>query len=157
MSLISDQVKKLRDVSDELLKDYPYKYMSEYYELPQPQKEKLSRLMLDAAETIFDLSAKLHTANMERSSAHYNGGWVPCEEQEPTEYGEYMITWTTSYPKFNSKGMVDISEYEKKYEWDDEKKDFKGNWLLPEYIQNYPNVKVVAWMPLPNPYTEPSK
>ena len=132
MSLISEQVKKLRDVSDELLKDYPYKYMSEYYGLPQPQKEKLSRLMLDAAETISDLSAKLHAANMERSSMHYHGGWVPVSEKPPEEHGRYLT--------YHADGSMFVGAYSEDYEWG------YGHYVA----------KVIAWMPLPTPYTESS-
>ena len=31
---------------------------------------------------------------------------------------------------------------------------YKGEWLLEDYVKNYPDVKVIAWMPLPEPYKE---
>lgn len=31
-----------------------------------------------SADTIEELSAKLASANMERSTAYYNDGWIPC-------------------------------------------------------------------------------
>lgn len=29
---------------------------------------------------------------------------------------------------------------------------FKGEWLLDDYIKNYPDVKVLAWKPLEDPW-----
>ena len=77
--------------------------------------------------------------------------WIPCKERMPEEYGEYRITWTTSASK---KRFVGDSEYEVTSEWDDEHYRFKGEWLLDDYIKNYPDVKVIAWKPLEEPYRE---
>lgn len=86
-----------------------------------------------------------------QSSAQPDPHWIPCSERLPEEYGEYRITWTTSASK---KRLVGDSEYEVTSEWDEEHCRFKGEWLLPDYIRNCPDVKVIAWMPLPEPYTE---
>ena len=77
--------------------------------------------------------------------------WIPCSERLPEEYGEYRITWTTSASK---KQFVGDSEYEITSEWDDEHYRFKGEWLLDDYIKNYPDVKVIAWKPIEEPYKE---
>ena len=77
--------------------------------------------------------------------------WIPCKERLPEEYGEYRITWTTSASK---KQFVGDSEYEITSEWDDEHYRFKGEWLLDDYIKNYPDVKVIAWKPIEEPYKE---
>lgn len=82
-----------------------------------------------------------------RSQSH----WIPCSERLPKEYGEYRITWTTSA---SNKRFVGDSEYEVTSEWDDEHYRFKGEWLLDDYIKNYPDVKVIAWKPLEEPYRE---
>ena len=76
--------------------------------------------------------------------------WIPCSERLPEEYGEYRITWVTSYAP--SKRIIGDSEYEVTSVWDEERKDFKGEWLLDEYIKHYPDVKVIAWKPLEEPY-----
>ena len=76
--------------------------------------------------------------------------WIPCSERLPEEYGEYRITWVTSYAP--SKRFIGDSEYEVTSVWDEERKDFKGEWLLDEYIKHYPDVKVIAWKPLEEPY-----
>ena len=78
--------------------------------------------------------------------------WIPCSERMPEEYGEYRITWsTTCAPK---KRFIGDCEYEITYEWDAEQNRFKGEWLLDDYIKNYPDVKVLAWKPLEEPYRE---
>jgi len=76
--------------------------------------------------------------------------WIPCSERLPDEYGEYRITWVTSLVP--SKRFIGDSEYEVTSVWDEERKGFKGEWLLDEYIKHYPDVKVIAWKPLEEPY-----
>ena len=79
--------------------------------------------------------------------------WIPVSERLPEEYGEYMITWTTSHSMVGGKyGLLGIAEYELSGEYDHENNRFKGDWLLEDYVKNYPNVEVIAWMPLPEPY-----
>ena len=63
MSMISEQVKKLRD------KAFAYGYTS---------NSETESLLLQAANTIESLSAKLRAENMERS-AEDCGGWIECE------------------------------------------------------------------------------
>ena len=75
--------------------------------------------------------------------------WIPCSERLPEEYGEYRITWTTSASK---KRLIGDSEFEVTSEWDGEHYRFKGEWLLDNYIKNYPDVKVLAWKPLEEPW-----
>lgn len=57
MSLISKQIDELRAYAKD-------------------NNGELAKLISDAADTIEELSAKLHSANMERSSQYYNDGWV---------------------------------------------------------------------------------
>lgn len=72
MSMISNQIKTLRELSKEQNIAYH------------------RRIINEAADTIEALSAKLAAANMERSERYYNGGWILCEDRLP-EWG------TTSY------------------------------------------------------------
>ena len=84
--------------------------------------------------------------------------WIPVSERLPEEYGEYMITWTTSHSMVNGKyGFLGTAEYELTGEYDAENNRFKGEWLLEEYVENYSDVKVTAWMPLPEPYKAESE
>lgn len=75
--------------------------------------------------------------------------WIPVSERLPEEYGEYLITWTTSQSK---RPLIGISEGEITSEYDHEYNRFKFEWLLEDYVKNYPDVKVLAWMPLPKPF-----
>ena len=77
--------------------------------------------------------------------------WIPCKDGEPEEYGEYRITWTTSVSK---KRFIGDAEYEVSGEWNAKQDRFKGEWILDDYIKNYPDVKVIAWKPLEEPYRE---
>ena len=80
--------------------------------------------------------------------------WIPVSERLPEEYGEYMITWTTSNSLARKEGFLGTAEYELSGEYDHENNRFKGEWILEDYIKNYSDVKVTAWMPLPKPYSE---
>lgn len=62
MSMISEQVKELREIASEFDLD---------------DKEELSNMINEAADTIESLSAKL--ADMERSAEDCGGGWIECE------------------------------------------------------------------------------
>lgn len=75
--------------------------------------------------------------------------WIPCSERLPEKYGEYRITWTTSA---SEKRFVADCEYEVYSEWDAVRGGFKGQWLLEDYIKAYPDVHVIAWKPLEEPY-----
>ena len=75
--------------------------------------------------------------------------WIPCSERLPEEYGEYYITWMTSSSK---RPFVAICEGEVTGEYDHKHNRFKFEWLLEDYIKACPNVEVIAWMPLPEPY-----
>ena len=78
--------------------------------------------------------------------------WIPVTDRLPEEYGEYRITWKTSSNP--GKRFIGDAEYEPGFEWDDAHDRFKGEWLLEDYIKIYPNVEVIAWKPIGEPYTE---
>ena len=82
-------------------------------------------------------------------SAQPEQRWIPCSERLPEEYGEYRITWITSASR---KRFIGDSEFEVTSVWDNEHDRFKGEWLLDDYIKNYPDVKVLAWKPLEEPW-----
>ena len=94
-------------------------------------------------DAVMDLLDELPSAQPEQR-------WIPCSERLPEEYDEYRITWTTSASK---KRFVGGAEYEVTNEWDDKRNDFKGEWLLDDYIKAYPDVNVIAWKPIEEPYT----
>ena len=57
-----------------------------------------------------------------------------------------MITWTTSSSK---KPFLSICECEETL--------VKVEWLFDDYIKCYPDIEVVAWMPLSEPYNTESE
>lgn len=69
MSMISEQVKELRNYSELCLQ-----YCNE---------KRAKELLKEAADTIESLSAKLAAVNMEQSDRYYGGGWIPCEDRLP--------------------------------------------------------------------------
>lgn len=66
MSMISEQVKHLKELSDTARANV-YSF------------EALSQSLREAADTIEALSAKLQAANMERPAEDCGGGWIECE------------------------------------------------------------------------------
>ena len=102
------------------------------------RKGELAKMLNDAADTIELLSAKLHTSQMERSSAYYHGGWIPVTERLP----KIAIPVLLSEPS-----EIMIAEY-------------YGNGL-PEGLWKVDGIHHwladndgCAWMPLPEPYRE---
>lgn len=75
--------------------------------------------------------------------------WIPCSERLPEEYGEYRITWVTSA---SGKRLIGDAEFEVTSVWDNEHDRFKGEWLPDDYIKNYPDVKVLAWKQIEEPW-----
>ena len=86
----------------------------------------------------------------ELPSAQPEQRWIPCSERLPEEYGEYRITWKTSYAP--NRRFIGDCEYEVSSEWDIEHDRWKGQWLLADYVKAYPDVEVIAWKPLEEPY-----
>lgn len=85
--------------------------------------------MLEAADTIKELSLKLHNSQMERSSQYYHGGWIPADERLPETQGYYLATLR--------KDIVRSAWFDGK-SW--------STWGV--------SIRVVAWMPLPSSYKE---
>ena len=121
MSLTSKQIDKLRAYAKD-------------------RKGELAKMLTDAADTIELLSAKLHASQMERSSQYYHGGWIPCSERLPEEYGNYLIT--------THDGNVDIGTIDPKK---------KNVWSACDSDGFYWLREVLAWIPLPEPYREESE
>lgn len=80
--------------------------------------------------------------------------WIPVSERLPEKYGEYLITWTTSSSK---KPFISICECEETLVYNHENNRFNVEWLFDDYIKCYPDIEVIAWMPLPKPYKKESE
>lgn len=70
MSMIREQVKMLRRLSDS---------QETNIKVCEITFKELQEELLQAADTIEALSAKLSAANMEQSDRYYNSEWIPCE------------------------------------------------------------------------------
>ena len=120
MSLISEQVRQLKELSDS------------FYRIGN---QRSGDEIANAAATIQGLVDKLHTANMERSSMYYHGGWIPVSGKLPDKDGWYITTFDGDIYGSDGEKSVGMTCFE------------DGDWIED---------KVYAWMPLPTPYTESS-
>lgn len=96
-----------------------------------------------------DLYLPIHFKQLLDELPSVTPDWIPCNDRLPEAYGEYLITWTTSQSK---RPFIAICEGEITGEYDHENNRFKFEWLLDDYIKAYPDVEVIAWMPLPEPW-----
>lgn len=65
--------------------------------------------------------------------------WIT--DRLPDVQDEYLVTWKTSACE---KRFLAICEFEVDEEC----------WIYEGYMNSYPNVEVIAWMPLPKLYKE---
>ena len=103
----------------------------------------LQRACKEAAKTIAQLAAKVRADNMERSTAYYHGGWIPVNERLPKNSGEYLVSVIDDEDEDYKHVGVAYFAHPNDYDID------KGEWrelMIDE--------KVIAWMPLPEPYRE---
>ena len=102
------------------------------------------KTMREAADTIEQLSAKLHAANMERSSQYYHGGWIPVEEVEhPQKEGLYWVH-EQNYGGKEDAPLHDHAEHT--LFWNGEVWLSSGRYYVDECSY------IIAWYPLPEPY-----
>ena len=154
MSMISELVR--------ILKSYAMQFEADGW-------KRTAEVMREAYTTIEELSAKLAAANMARSTACYNGGWIPCSEKLPETGTTVLATiwhkrWIADYDSGNKEWWTEHPEY---YEvctvYRDGNEYIKiddadhGNiTYVPVVAQEdnlaYPIEVVLAWMPLPEPY-----
>ena len=131
MSMITEQVKRLRDLADVL-------------ELSTGGYKTLIKELKEAADTIEQLAAKVQAANMERSTAYYNGGWIPVSERLP-KADEYIEDVSKYYLVQNEYGDMLVARYTRGEYWE-------------QMYQLKPIAdEIIAWMPLPDAYREDEK
>ena len=66
--------------------------------------------------------------------------WILCEDEQPECNDEFLVTWTTSDCKRPFLAMLEYGTEE--------------GWILAEYMKAYSDIRVVAWMQLPEPWKE---
>lgn len=122
MSMISRQVKRLRDEAE---------FCSEIGNLPY------EKILNEAADTIEELSAKIHAANMELSTAYYHGGWIPLDERLPDPDEHVLLSFENCSEPIIGRYTVD----------DDDGGTFRIGDEDKSFIEY--DLFVNAWMPLP--------
>lgn len=110
MSMISEQVKELRIAA--LYKEHSLKILLE-----------------QAADTIEALSAKLESANMERSDRYYGGGWQPVSEYSRDEYDWVLI----KYFDGEEECVPQVAELRPDGKWH-VSTDFDGDFVIPTHF-----------------------
>ena len=135
MSMISKQIKALRDVA------LAYSHNG------------IGMILKQAADTIEELSAKLANSNMERSTAYYNNGWIPCSERLPEERDWYLAVFQE--PDTGFIGLPYIADYLL-----GQHTNYTTNegWIIKDCTdfdgacEYYKDLMCVAWQPLPESY-----
>jgi hypothetical protein len=98
-----------------------------------------------AADTIKTLSEKVRAANMERSTAFYNGGWIPVKERLPKNCEYVLLTIRRMNKAFNHEPFVSVGYIGwSQTVW----------WCAHDGDCRLNQIDVLAWMPLPEPYRE---
>lgn len=132
MSMISEQVKELRTFGAMSVLD-------------MIEPEILRKQLSEAADTIETLSAKLQAANMERSTAYYNGGWILCSDRLPTkdECGDFGKSFNVTAYTNKPETMTMKFEYE----------TIRGKEVCRwKWFERLSPWEVIAWRELPEPY-----
>ena len=122
MSMISEQVKELREMAD---------YWRSNGLEPQNALRK-------AADTIEALSEKLKAANMKNS-----GDWISCSERLPEENGP-VLCWVRSTTIASGETYI-IGSCNNGF-W------FLKTYEIGSHSFPVKDYKVIAWQPLPEPY-----
>ena len=71
--------------------------------------------------------------------------WIPCSEQMP-ESGEDVLVWFEYYRYGDYDGLCQTYGIGTYYA-------YQKNWLINQST-GWNNLRVIAWMPLPDPYEE---
>lgn len=74
------------------------------------------------------------------STVEIHKGWTYCKDELPEPGEEYLITYAFDDSK---KTFLSTSEFDVDY-----------TWILDDDVKRLKNVRVIAWMPLPDPVKE---
>ena len=128
MSMISEQVNRLRG----------------YAEACRTVSDHITAKYLDgAADTIEELSAKLHNSQMERSSQYYNGGWIPVSERLPDKLNDVLVAF------YDAPEEYDVAYMRKTFNATYKANGAKNEWVSAMGETTYADYEVSAWMPIP--------
>ena len=136
MSVISEQVADLRE-------------KAQIFEDSGCATNGIVKTFREAADTIENLSAKLADVNMERSTAYYNDGWIPCSERLPdTEEEVWVILGYTYKSDCTQKSIARYIRFENgEAHWCDNKWGYLEWEKYSDGHGGCSSYKVLAWMP----------
>lgn len=129
MSMTSELVDKLRSIASSEV----------FYDDRIPSEN--AKIIKMAADTIEELSIKLHNSQMERSSMYYHNGWILVEEQLPEEQIDEI---THNFHEYICSCDFNDEKYIRFYMFEN------GHWR--NYSGGIVDQWIEAWMPLPIPY-----
>ena len=79
---------------------------------------------------------------VKEAAEEYNNGWIPCSERLPEDNGVYFVTLDDDImPR-----CIDVRNFRNGV--------FEQRFIVSPLQGKCPEEKVVAWMPLPEPYKE---
>ena len=82
------------------------------------------------------------TEIVQEVAEEYNSGWIPCSERLPEDNGVYFVTLDDDImPR-----CIDVRNFRNGV--------FEQRFIVSPLQGKCPEEKVVAWMPLPEPYKE---
>jgi hypothetical protein len=119
--MISEQIERLRKIADTGFSE-----------------RGMARELFDAADTIEELSAKLANANMERSTAYYNDGWIPVGSGKLPEEKENPVTrdWYVYPVMVRFEEITDIRYYSYgNGHW------YHGPGIMDKYVTHWMDIK----------------
>jgi len=124
-------------------------------------KEEAITALSDRNNLLWGMSKeeqKHYSEALDMAISALKGGWIPIEEREPTEDGEYLVSYDVGDGTYNvvklyyATNLYEVSRFEF-----EDKKGIGGwyEWSYDNGISTYYTVDVVeAWQPLPKPYKE---
>lgn len=130
MSMTSELVNNIRKTADRLMYSAILYFSMDDYDL-----------IKKAADTIEELSLKLHNSQMERSSMYYNNGWISVEERLPETIGHFSDDMLVAIQWDDGDITTAISYYASK------STNIFGKWSVDCF-----DYHVIAWRPLPPVY-----
>lgn len=132
MSMLSDQVKKLRE------------YAKGYEDNPCNKTIlDTDKILRQAADTIETLSAKV--ANTEQLDRYYNSGWITCDDRLPEDGVDVLVCFEYfRYGRYNRLFRTIGISY-----------TYNGKWSgFVNGTSGWDQLTIFAWMPLPKLYRQ---
>ena len=90
----------------------------------------------------------------QRASAQPERKWIPCSERLPKKDGDYLVTFEKGYAEDYGFDLTGIVPFEVDCEGFGIWRESFDQHTLGSLGSEWEEIKVVAWMPLPEPYAE---